>query len=61
MDILMLDILDAGSMFIAVSTLSALPLELEEQALPDERQKPLSAMTLRNTSEGAGFAQMFMM
>lgn len=57
----MLDILDAGSTFMAVSTLSALPLELDEQALPDERQKPLSAMTRRNTSDGTGFAQILIM
>ena len=56
----MLDILSELGMFIAASTLSALPLELEEQALPDERQKPLSAITRRKTSEGIGFAQIFM-
>ena len=59
-DILMLDILEEGSTFIAVRTLSALPFEFEEQALPDERQNPLSAIILRKTSDGIGFAQMFM-
>lgn len=61
MEILMLDIRMLWSMFIADRTLSALPLELDEHALPADRQKPLSDMTRRKTSEGIGFEQMFMM
>lgn len=55
----MLDILSVLGIFIAESTLSAFPLLLDEHALPDERQKPLSAMTLKKTSDGIGLTQMF--
>ena len=61
MEILMLDILMLCSMFIAERTLSAFPLEFEEHALPAERQKPLSDITLRKTSEGIGREHMLMM
>ena len=57
----MLDILSVGLVFMAASTLSALPLELDEQALPAERQKPLTDMILRNTSDGTEDAEMFRM
>ena len=60
-EIRMLDIRSELGMFIAARTLSAFPLLLDEHALPDDRQKSLSAMTLRKTSEGVGFTQIFMM